>query len=66
MLVCSHDLAQPTSNPIAQDCAAETSARNQAGATGARVLHCENAEQDELAALSGAALLYTLEFRRAC
>jgi hypothetical protein len=61
MLVLAHNFPQTASDTITKNRAPEAPARNKTGASYARILHCENREDDELAAFGVAGLFYAIK-----
>jgi hypothetical protein len=61
MLVPAHNFPQTAPDPIANHRAAEAPARNQTGASDARILHRESREDNELAPFGVAGLFYSIK-----
>ena len=61
MLVLPHNLPQPASDTITNNCVPDAPARNKTGARCARILHCESREDDELAPFGVAGLFYAIK-----
>jgi len=65
MLMLAYNFPQTASNTIANYCTSKASARNKADARRARILHREDAEHHEPAALRMTTFFYTIKLRNA-
>ncbi len=61
MLVFTHNFPQTAPDTIANNRAAEASARNKTSERCSRILHCESREDDELAPFGMAGLFYAIK-----
>jgi hypothetical protein len=61
VLMHAHNFPETASNTVANNRAAQASARNKANASSARILHRESREHHELAACRVAGLFYSIK-----